>query len=406
VISSSDLTPGGLTGRAAETAAIRRALARSRLVTVTGLPGVGKTATAITAAMGVNGSFADGVALIRLDTLQDEALLPHTIAAAMLLPDTFGASPLSALTRQLEGKHMLLVFDTCEHLLGACAATASAVTEQCPGIRVLATSREPLRVPGEDTMAIPPLPVRDAVRLLGQRSGQHPRHPVTEPGTDSVSEATARAVCERLDGLPLALGMAARQLTLGSLDMLLIKLDGGYDFLSDPDNPIARHRTLHAAIGWSHQLCTPSERLLWARLSVFDGPFSVKDCLEVCVTTHLSEETITVGVAMLAERSLLLREGGEREGGEREGGEREGGERENGECDGELRENREREGAPRENRQREDRQREIGEPPRYVMPRVIRAYGLSMLRRLAEDEEMRRKYRRWRSGPRRDEAWT
>jgi predicted ATPase len=379
VISSSDLTPGGLAGRAAETAAIRRALARSRLVTVTGLPGVGKTATAITAAMGVNGSFADGVALIRLDTLMDEALLPHTIAAAMLLPDTFGASPLSALTRQLEGKRMLLVFDTCEHLLGACAATASAVTEQCPGIRVLATSREPLRVPGEDTMAIPPLPVRDAVRLLGQRPGLHPRHPpagtatgaAPDTGCEAGSGATARAVCERLDGLPLALGMAARQLALGSLDTLLANLNDGYDFLSDPDNPIARHRTLHAAIGWSHQLCTPSERLLWARLSVFDGAFSVKDCLEVCVTTHLSEETITVGVAMLAERSLLLREGGEREGFARESG-----------------------------------GREIGEPPRYIMPRVIRAYGLSMLRRLAEDEEMQRKYRRWRSGPRRDEAWT
>jgi non-specific serine/threonine protein kinase len=351
VISSSDLIPGGLTGRAAEAAAIRRALARSRLVTATGLPGVGKTATAITAAMGVNGSFPDGVALIRLDTLQDEALLPHTIAAAMLLPDTFGASPLTALTDQLQDKRMLLVLDTCEHLLGACAATASAIIEQCPGIRVLATSREPLRVPGEDTMAIAPLPVRDAVRLLGQRDGQHRRE-----DQHTRQPVTARAVCERLDGLPLALGMAARQLAIGSLDALLIALDGGYEFLSDPNATVARHRTLNAAIGWSHQLCTPAERLLWARLAVFDAAFSVKDCLEVCATTHLSDDTIIVGVAMLAERSLLLRE--------------------------------------------------AGEPPRYVMPRVIRAYGLSMLRRLAEDEQMQRRYRRWRSGPRRDEVWS
>jgi predicted ATPase len=342
VISSSDLTPGGLTGRAAETAAIRRSLARSRLVTVTGLPGVGKTAAAITAAMGVSGDFPDGVALIRLDTLQDEALLPHTIAAAMLLPDSFGASQLSALAEQLEGTRMLLVLDTCEHLLGACAATASAVTEQCPGIRVLATSREPLRVPGEDTIAIKPLPAPDAVRLLG------------EPPSNL---AMARAVCERLDGLPLALGMAARQLIHGSLEALLTALDGGYEFLSDPSAPVARHRTLHAAIGWSHQLCTPAERLLWARLAVFDGPFSVKDGLEVCVTTHLSDETVTVGVAMLAERSLLLREAAQ-------------------------------------------------EPPRYVMPRVIRAYGLGMLLRLAEDQEMARRYRHWRSGPRRDEVWS
>ncbi|HEY1627572.1 MAG TPA: hypothetical protein VGG16_27660 [Streptosporangiaceae bacterium] len=350
MISSSDLIPGGLTGRAAETAAIRRALARSRLVTVTGLPGVGKTAAAITAAMGVSGSFPDGVALIRLDTLQDEALLPHTIAAALQLPDTFGGSPLSWLTGQLQDKQVLLLLDTCEHLLGVCAATASAVTEQCPGIRVLATSREPLRVPGEDTMAIQPLPVRDAVRLLSHREEQ--LKGLQQPAAGN----TARAVCERLDGLPLAIGMAARQLATGTLDALLTALDGGYEFLSDPTTPIARHRTLNAAIGWSHQLCTPAERLLWARLAVFDGPFSVKDCLEVCVTTHLSDDTVTVGIAMLAERSLLLRE--------------------------------------------------PGEPPRYTMPRVIRAYGLGMLRRLAEDEEMRHRYQRWRSGPRRDEVWS
>jgi predicted ATPase len=350
VISSSDLTPGGLTGRAAETAAIRRALARSRLVTVTGLPGVGKTAASITAAMGVNGSFPDGVALIRLDTLQDESLLPHTIASAMLLPDTFGVSQLTALAEQLEDKRMLLVLDTCEHLLGACATTASAVTERCPGIRVLATSREPLRVPGEDTIAIRPLPAPDAIRLLGQP----PSHPAGQ--NHQPKQATARAVCDRLDGLPLALGMAARQLAHGSLDALLTGLDGGYEFLSDPNAPVARHRTLHAAIGWSHQLCTPAERLLWARLAVFDGPFSVKDSLEVCVTTHLSDETVTVGVAMLAERSLLLWE--------------------------------------------------TGEPARYVMPRVIRAYGLGMLTRLAEDQEMARRYRHWRSDPRRDEVWS
>jgi predicted ATPase len=316
-------------------------------VTVTGPPGVGKTATAIAAASALNGSFRDGVTLIRLDALQDEALLPHTIGAALLLPDTFATSPLTSLTGQLEGKRMLLLLDTCEHLLGMCAATAAAITELCPGVRVLATSREPLRVPGEDTMAIQPLPVGDAIELLSLPEDL--RHQVLR-----MNETAARGVCERLDGLPLALGMAARQLALGSVDALLTGLDGGYEFLSDPTAPVARHRTLHAAIGWSHQLCTPAERLLWARLAVFEGAFSVKDCREVCVATHLSDENITVGVTMLAERSLLLRE--------------------------------------------------AGEPPRYVMPHVIRAYGLGMLRRLAEDQEMRRRYRRWRSGPRRDEV--
>jgi predicted ATPase len=349
VISSSDLTPGGLTGRAAETAALRRALGQSRLVTVTGLPGVGKTATSIAAAMSSAGRYPDGVALIRLDALTDEALLPHSIAAAMLLPDSFDTSPLFALTDQLLDKDLLLVLDTCEHLLGACAAVVSAVVEICPGIRVLATSREPLRVPGEDVFDIGQLSERDAVTLFSQHAT------AWGAALGQESSSVVQAVCDRLDGLPLAIGLAARQLATGSLDALLAGLEGGYDFLSDPAAPVPRHQTLQAAIGWSHQLCTPAERLLWARLTVFDVPFCIKDCQEVCATTYLTDENVAVGVAMLADRSLLVRM--------------------------------------------------AGEPARFTMPQTIRAYGQHMLRRLAEDEEMRRRYRNWRSGPRRDVIW-
>jgi predicted ATPase len=349
VISSSDLTPGGLTGRAAETAALRRALGQSRLVTVTGLPGVGKTATSIAAAMSSAGRYPDGVALIRLDALTDEALLPHSIAAAMLLPDSFDTSPLFALTDQLLDKDLLLVLDTCEHLLGACAAVVSAVVEICPGIRVLATSREPLRVPGEDVFDIGQLSERDAVTLFSQHAT------AWGAALGQESSSVVQAVCDRLDGLPLAIGLAARQLATGSLDALLAGLEGGYDFLSDPAAPVPRHQTLQAAIGWSHQLCTPAERLLWARLTVFDVPFCSKDCQEVCATTYLTDENVAGGVAMLADRSLLVRM--------------------------------------------------AGEPARFTMPQTIRAYGQHMLRRLAEDEEMRRRYRNWRSGPRRDVIW-
>jgi predicted ATPase len=344
VISSSDLPPGGLTGRAAETAAIRRAIGQSRLVTVTGLPGAGKTAAAIAAAAAAN-SYPHGVWLIRLDTLQDETLLPHTIAAAMRLPDTFDASPLEALIGELQARRALILLDTCEHLLGSVAGVAAALREACPGISMLATSREPLRVPGEQTMAIRPLPMRDSVRLFTQRAS----------GSSPLEQDTLEEVCAKLDGLPLAIGLAARQLGSGSLADLLAGLDEGYGFLSDPHAAVPRHRTLQAAIGWSHLLCTPAERLLWARLSVFDSAFCIKDCQEVCATTHLTDDAIAVGVSMLAERSILLPE--------------------------------------------------PGEPPRFRMPATIRAYGLAMLRRLAEEEEMRRRYRRWRSGPRRDAVW-
>jgi non-specific serine/threonine protein kinase len=310
---------------------------------------VGKTATSIAAAMSSAGRYPDGVALIRLDALTDEALLPHSIAAAMLLPDSFDTSPLFALTDQLLDKDLLLVLDTCEHLLGACAAVVSAVVEICPGIRVLATSREPLRVPGEDVFDIGQLSERDAVTLFSQHAT------AWGAALGQESSSVVQAVCDRLDGLPLAIGLAARQLATGSLDALLAGLEGGYDFLSDPAAPVPRHQTLQAAIGWSHQLCTPAERLLWARLTVFDVPFCIKDCQEVCATTYLTDENVAVGVAMLADRSLLVRM--------------------------------------------------AGEPARFTMPQTIRAYGQHMLRRLAEDEEMRRRYRNWRSGPRRDVIW-
>ena len=345
VISSSDLSPGGLTGRDGAISAIRRTIGEARVVTVTGLPGVGKTAAAIAAAGSTDSEFRDGVWLIKLDTLQDETLLPHTIAAAMLLPDTYGASPLEVLIDALGRKHVLLVLDTCEHLVGACAAIGSALIESCSGVQILATSREPLRVPREQTVTIGPLSERHGVELLTQRANV----------AGAEDPEVLASVCARLDGLPLAIGMGARQLSLGSADALLAGLDNGYDFLSDPTAPVPRHRTLQAAIGWSHQLCTPAERLLWARLSVFDMSFCIKDCQEVCATTHLTDEAIATGVRMLAERSLLLRE--------------------------------------------------PGEPPRWAMPGTIRAYGAGMLRRLAEEEEMRRRYRRWRSGPRRDAFW-
>jgi predicted ATPase len=354
VITSADLTPGGLTGRAAETAAIRRALTdpAGRVVTVTGLPGVGKSAASVAAAAAAAARFRDGAWLIRLDALRDEELLPHTIAAAMRLPDRFRDSPLRRLTAHLAGLHVLLVLDTCEHVIGACAGLVDEVRRTCPGVRVLATSREPLRVPGEERVTVPPLPARDAQRLFTRRASEQAE---TRPG--ARGRDTVRAICERLDGLPLAIGMAARQLAAGSLDALLAGLQNGYEFLSDPTADTPRHQTLQAAIGWSHELCTPAERLLWARLSVFEGSFSIKDCQEVCAATHLTDEEVSTGVAMLAERSVLIRASGE------------------------------------------------NEEPRYLLPATLRAYGAGMLRRLAEEDEMRRRYRNWRSGPRRDATY-
>jgi predicted ATPase len=345
-----DLGVPGLVGRDAEMAAVRRALGSARLVTVTGLPGVGKTAVSLTAASTAASSFADGSLLLRLEGLRDETLLPHTIAAALELPDDFARGRLPMLAEQLRDRHLLLILDTCEHLLGACASLIAALLPACPKMQVLATSREPLRVPGEATVAVRPLRLADAVALFGRRAARAgvvlaPEH-----------RATVASVCVQLDKLPLAIELAAAQLADLQRDGadrplagLLAQLEAGHDVPRGDGEP-GRHRTLRAAIGWSHELCTPSERLLWARLSVFTGLFGRQDAQDVCTSGQLPGETVAAGLSLLAERSVLLA-----------------------------------------------RQRPDGSPC-FLLPATLRAYGRRMLRRLGQEEEFTARHQRWQDG--------
>ena len=349
------LDPAGLVGRAAEAAAIRRMLDGAPLVTVTGLPGVGKTAVSLAAARAAAAGFADGSLLLRLDRLRDEALLPHTIAAALRLPDQYTRSRLDVLVDQLRDRHLLLILDTCEHLLGACAALVAALLPPCPKMQVLATSREPLRVPGETTVAVRPLRLADAVELFGRRAAQAGMQIAPQ------NRAAVASICVQLDKLPLAIELAAAELArLGrgrppaaALAELLTRLEAGQ---AGPDGTRAedassaehgRHRTLRAAIGWSHELCTPSERLLWARLSVFTGPFGLPDATDVCGGDELPAAAVAAGLSLLAERSVLLA----------------------------------------------DRLAQDG--ARFVLPVTLRAYGGQMLRRLGQDQEFAARHKRW-----------
>jgi len=349
-----DLAVPDLVGRDSEVAAVRRALGGARLVTVTGLPGVGKTAVALTAASTAASSFADGSLLLRLEGLRDEALLPHTIAAALELPDDFARGRLPVLAEQLRDRHLLLILDTCEHLLGACASLIAALLPACPKMQVLATSREPLRVPGEAAVAVRPLRLADAVALFGRRAARAgivlaPEH-----------RATVASVCVQLDKLPLAIELAAAQLAsrqrdgaerplAPQLELLLAQLEAGHDVPRGDGEP-GRHRTLRAAIGWSHELCTPSERLLWARLSVFTGLFGRQDAQDVCASGQLPGETVAAGLSLLAERSVLLAS-----------------------------------------------QRPDGSPC-FLLPATLRAYGRRMLRRLGQEEEFTARHQRWQDG--------
>jgi predicted ATPase len=364
----------GFVGRAAEVDTVRRLIGGAQLVTVTGLPGVGKTAVGLAAASAAASSFADGSLLLRLDGLRDEALLPHTIAAALQLPDDFSRGSLPVLAEQLHDRHLLLVLDTCEHLLGACASLVAALLPACPKLQVLATSREPLRVPGEATAAVRPLRLADAVELFGRHAARAgvvlgPEH-----------RAAVASVCVQLDKLPLAIELAAAQLAdrqrdgaqhdqarrdgaqhdqarregasqplTQQLAWLLAQLEAGHDVPRGDGEP-GRHRTLRAAIGWSHELCTPSERLLWARLSVFTGLFGRQDAQDVCVSDQLPAETVAAGLSLLAERSVLLTS--QRPDGSR--------------C--------------------------------YLLPATLRGYGRRMLCRIGQEEEFTARHQRWQDG--------
>lgn len=344
-ISLSGLPPGGLVGRAAESAAIQRTLGRSRLVTVTGLPGVGKTAVGIAAAAAVSTNFADGAWLVQLDSLRDGDLLPDTIANVLKVPGRRTGSRLDALLDELRDRCLLLVLDTCEHLPGACAELArKLLLLPCRDVRVLATSREPLRAPGGLTVTVGPLPLRHAVTVFGRRAAEaSPGFQIT-PG----NRATVEAICWRLDRLPLAIELAARQLASGSLEELRSRLEEGYWFLRNTAGVPARHETLRAAIGWSYRLCTPAEQLLWARLSVFTGSFLLRDAQDVCADRHLREQEIDASVAMLAARSVL----------------------------------------------RVDLH--TGRHTRFRMPATIRAYGAGMLP--PDDHEWERRHQVWQAG--------
>jgi predicted ATPase len=368
-LSVADLTPGGLTGRAADTATLRHMLDNSRLVTVTGLPGVGKTAVALETAIAAAGDFADGTLLLRLDGLPDEALLPHTVGAVLRLADDFASSSLEVLVDQLRDRHMLIILDTCEHLLGACTSLVAALLVPCPKISVLATSREPLRVPGEAVAEIRPLRLADAMTLFGRR--------LAAAGIQTGPEhrATVASICVQLDKLPLAIELAAAGLAEpglaepglaepaaegqplaagpgGLLGHLLGRLERGEDVPGVPGPAGTRQHSMRSAIGWSHGLCTPGERLLWARLSVFAGPFTLRDAQDVCATSQLSDEAIEAGLALLTERSVLLAGDGS------------------------------------------------GEGSRFALPVTLRAYGRQMLRRLGQEAEFTDRHRRWQHRPR------
>ncbi|MFJ6696528.1 ATP-binding protein [Streptomyces sp. NPDC091272] len=270
----------GFVGRISELDQVRELLRRSRLATLVGPGGVGKSRLALRTALSLKGEYDDGVVLVELSALHDPELLPGAVAGALGLPEQSGRVMVDVVVEHLEDRHLLLVLDTCEHLLDACALLADLLLREAPGVTVLATSRQPLDVPGEHTLPVPPLEDRDAIELFAQRAA------AVVPGFEvhDGNRGDVLALCTRLDGIPLAIELATVRLRALPLEQLTARLEHRFQVLTGGRRSAAlpRHQTLRTAIDWSHELCSEPERLLWARLSVFAGSFDLTAVEEVC----------------------------------------------------------------------------------------------------------------------------
>ncbi|MEU6356387.1 AAA family ATPase [Streptomyces sp. NPDC047072] len=290
----------GFVGRSVELSALARALDASRLVTVTGPGGIGKSRLAARAAAGRR-TPPDGVWRVELAAVQDPEFLDYAVVETLGLTDHTTRAPREALLAHLAGRQLLLVLDGFEHLVDACAELVGELLRHAPGPAVLAVGRRPLDVAGERVFALGPLADDEAVELFAERAARQK----TAYGDDPH----VRELCRRLDGIPLAIELAAGRLRALSPEQLVERLDDRFRLLTGGGrDALPRHRTLRTAIGWSHELCTPEERLLWSRLSVFAGPFDLEAAEYVCSGNDLLSEEILDVLTALLDQSVVVRE--------------------------------------------------------------------------------------------------
>jgi predicted ATPase/DNA-binding CsgD family transcriptional regulator len=355
-----DLATGELTsfvGRRQELADLRRLLSTARLVTLTGIGGVGKTRLALRMASDARRAFPDGICVVELATLSDPALLTLAVMAALEIREQSARNPTDVVCDHLRGQRMLLVMDNCEHVVDAAADLIDRVLRMAPGIRVLATSRQPLRLSAEHVFTVPPLAAPTAGEIVVRGTAtQYPavslfadRSTAVVPDftlTPDNEDAVVR-LCQRLEGIPLAIELAAVRLKVLSIDGLIERLDDRFLLLREGSRDLPqRHRTLQAVIDWSHDLCTAYEQTLWARASVFNGGFTAEALETVCADSSLPAGELLDTVTGLLDKSILIRE-------------------------------------------------QDGSQVRFDMLETIRSYGLAELRRSGDEGDVRRRHRDW-----------
>ena len=309
----------GFVGRTAELAELRALVAGgSRLITITGPGGIGKSRLALQAAAEALDGTGDGAWLVELAPVADPGLVSRTAAAALGIRETPGQPVLGTVTDAVGGRDLLLILDNAEHLLGAVAELAAAVIRSCPRARLLITSREPLGTSGEHVFRIPgltvppadvtapgPLAAFESVQLFAEHAALRRRGFTV----DETSAAAVAAICVRLDGIPLALELAAARLGSLSVSEISARLDQRFRLLTTGSRTaLPRHQTLRALIDWSYDLLSPQEQIVFGRLSVFAGGWTLDAAEAVAAGDGVEQGQVLDLLAALVGKSLVQAE--------------------------------------------------------------------------------------------------
>jgi len=306
-------------GRERELARVKELLGTSRVLTLTGVGGTGKSRLSVQAAAELLEHYPDGVWFIELGPLAQPELVPQTVAVALGIREEPGQPILSTLLATLGPKKALVVLDNCEHLVGACASLADALIHGCPKLGILASSREALQIGGETTLRVPPLASADpsnmplleefaryeAVRLFVDRaSAVQPAFALTPANAHAVAQ-----ICQQLDGIPLAIELAAARVRALSPDQIATRLNDRFKLLiSGSRTALPRQQTLRALIDWSYELLNESEKALLRRLAVFSGGWTLEAAEAVCAADLIEGNEILDLLTSLVEKSLVLAE--------------------------------------------------------------------------------------------------